>query len=146
MLPINPVHHITHQSAAAKVHLSFLTKFAQTAMCVLDHRALAIPKEGTTTGEDGESEVPIWMHMSGQTSMSLLDSLYVRDEQLESALEKCVVEEVAPGIVAAAQEEQKAHKENLERVQMEDDERRAKEAAAAAKAGKKKKGKGGKKK
>lgn len=107
-------------------------------------RALAIPKEGTMTGEDGESQVPVWTHVSGQTSASLLDSLYVRDEQLESALEKCIAEEVAPGIVAAAQEEQKAHKENLERVQLEDDERKAKEALAAAKAAKKKKG--GKKK
>ena len=94
-----------------------------------------MPKE--IPAEDVELGMPTWTHLSGESSTSLLDSLGVHVQGLEGALETCIVENVAPGIVAAAQEELKSQREHLERVQIEEEERKAREAAAIAKKAKK---------
>ena len=96
------------------------------------------PEEGP-----GEEEGSVaWTHHNGTKTHSVLEKLQLRNDQFDSAIDKCAAEGTLETILEKAYVHQKDLKELLKTAVAEDEERKAKEAAAAAKAAKKKKGGG----
>ena len=98
-------------------------------------KALLEPKEGVA--DDG---TPSWTQHTGLVTYSRLEDLLMRNDWLDTAVEKCIGAGTCEGAIDFAAKAQKTLKAALKQAALEDEERKMKEAAAAAKAAKKKKG------
>ena len=99
--------------------------------------ALVEPTEGP-----GEEEgTVIFSHPNNAKTTTKLESLQLRNDMLDAALDKCAAEGSVEVILEEVRKTQKVLKAELKEAVALDEEVKAKEAAAAAKAAKKKKGK-----
>jgi len=105
-------------------------------------KALLEAKEEPNADAATVAEVPVYyVHYNGQKVPSKLESLQMRNDWLDAAVEKCTASEMSATILEEVEKKRKVLKADLKQAVAEDEERKAKEAAAAAKAAKKKKGK-----